>query len=119
MLPRPRWLATFRRGWRAAAAIVLVTVASAWLSLALTPPASVSLGIVDAQISASPGSGTVVRTTMGRPVTDDTVNRGPLQVQVAIAVDRTHPRTEPEVLSALRDARPRVVHAAVDRKSVV
>jgi predicted phosphodiesterase len=107
-------LRTAPRRWLVALAVVGLAALSSWVSLTLTPAADIKLGVLNAQIKAVPGSGTVVRTALGRPVTDDTVNAGPLQVQVAVAVDDTAPRvTEPQLLEALSQARPRVIHAAV------
>ena len=90
-----------------------VAALSAWLSLTLTPAADIKLGVVNAQIQAAPGSGTVVRTAMGRSVTDDTLNAGPLQVQVAVAVQPAPRVTEPQLLEALSAARPLVISAAI------
>jgi predicted phosphodiesterase len=106
-------LAHTRRRWLIALLTLGVAALSTWVSLSLTPPANIRLGVVSAQIRAVPGSGTVVRTAMGRPVTDDTVNAGPLQVQVAVALQPSHPVTEPQLLEALSDARSRVISAAV------
>ena len=106
-------LRTTSRRWVVALVVIAIALASAWLSLALTPPASVRIGIVSAEIKAAPGSGTEVRTALGRPVTDATVNNGPLQVQVALAVSPHPSLTEPELLEALGHARPRVIHAAI------
>jgi len=102
-----------RRPWLVATVVAALAVLSVWASLAITPPASVHLGVVKAEISAAPGSGTVVRTALGRPVTDDTINAGPLQVQVALAVTPHPQASEPQVLAAIDTARPRVVQAAV------
>ncbi|HET7310483.1 MAG TPA: metallophosphoesterase family protein [Mycobacteriales bacterium] len=106
-------LRTTPRRWLVALLVVGVAALSAWLSLTLTPPADIRLGVVSAQIKAAPGSGTVIRAAMGRPVTDDTINAGPLQVQVAVAVQPAPKVTEPQLLEALSEARPRVISAAV------
>ncbi|HET6815672.1 MAG TPA: metallophosphoesterase family protein [Mycobacteriales bacterium] len=106
-------LRTTPRRWLVALLVVGVAALSTWLSLTLTPPADIKLGVVSAQIKAAPGSGTVIRTAMGRPVTDDTINAGPLQVQVAVAVQPAPQVTEPQLLEALSEARPRVISAAV------
>jgi predicted phosphodiesterase len=106
-------LRTTSRRWLVALVVVAAAGAGTWVALAVTPPATISTGVVQAQIKAAPGSGTVVRTGLGRAITDDTINSGPLQVQVAVQL---HPRsdvTEPQLLEALSNSRPRVIHAAV------
>ena len=47
-----------RRRWLVAVLVTGLAVLSAWVSLELTPPASVRLGVVRAEIKAAPGSGT-------------------------------------------------------------
>ena len=106
-------LRTTQRRWLVALVLVGIGLVSAWVSLGVTPPATIRAGVLQAQIKAAPGTGTVVRTALGRAVTDDALNSGPLQVQVAVDVHR-HPQvTEPQLLAALENARPRVIHAAV------
>jgi len=106
-------LRTTRRRWLVALVLVGIGLAGAWTSLAVTPAATIHAGVVQAQIKAAPGSGTVVRTALGRAVTDDTLNAGPLQVQVAVKVHADPQVTEPQLLEGLNNARPRVIHAAV------
>ena len=89
-------LRTTRRRWLVALVLGGIGLASAWISLAATPAATIRAGVVQAQIKAGPGSGTVVRTALGRAVTDDTLNAGPLQVQVAVRVHANPQMTEPQ-----------------------
>jgi predicted phosphodiesterase len=81
------------------------------VSFAVTPPATVHVGVASARISAAPGAGAVVRATEGRPVTDSTVSRGPLQVRVDVALHPSPQVHEQQVLDALRQARPTLLHA--------
>jgi len=52
-------LAHTRRRWLIALLTLGVAALSTWVSLSLTPPANIRLGVVSAQIRAVPGSGTV------------------------------------------------------------
>jgi predicted phosphodiesterase len=106
-------LRTTQRRWLVALVLVGIALVSSWVSLAVTPAATIRAGVVQAQIKAAPGTGTVVRTALGRAVTDDALNSGPLQVQVAVDVYPQPQVTEPQLLEALNNARPRVIHAAV------
>ena len=107
------WLRGSHRWWVLGLFAVGIAVAGAWVSFLVTPPATVSVGVVSAQIRAVPGSGTVVRSAEGRAVTDDAIIRGPLQVQVDVAFHPSADITEPQVLAALSNARPKLVHGVV------
>jgi hypothetical protein len=90
-------LRTTRRRWLIALVLVGIGLVSAWVSLTVTPAATIRAGVEQAQIKAAPGTGTVVRTALGRAVTDDALNSGPLQVQVDVDVHRHRQVTEPQL----------------------
>lgn len=108
-----RWLAGRHRWFVALALVAGVAVLSAWVAFLVVPGATVRVGVVSADISAAPGSGTVIRAVEGRPVTDATVTRGPLQVRVNVAFRPSPAVHEPQVLAGLDHARGKLVRAAV------
>ena len=103
-----------RRRWQIALAAGAMAVVSAWLSFSFTPPASVRVGTVDAQLRARPGTGTLVRPAEGRAIADAALNNGPLQLQVAVAVPRASAGTEPQLLSSISRSRPLLIRAVVE-----
>lgn len=104
------WLRGHHRWWVVVALGCVIGFASAWTSFLVTPPGTVHVGVVSAQIRAVPGSGTVVRSAEGRAVTDAALVRGPLQVQVDLAIGSTPGVSEPRVIAAITNARPTLIH---------
>jgi predicted phosphodiesterase len=110
LLTTRSWLRGGHRWWVLGLLAAALALVGAWMSFLVTPPATVTVGVVSAQIRAVPGSGTVVRSAEGRAVTDDAIMRGPLQVQVDVAFRPAVDTNEPKVLAAISDARPKLVH---------